>query len=447
MLRASFNIAVVLGLVLPCVGVWLVVSSFVQVDDKQPARSNETVMTVDAMHVSMQTSFTVERSYTGRVVPRRVVELAFVESGQIVTMAVQDGDRVVKGQPLARLDVRRLQANRREQSAARDEAVALLDEMIAGPRPETITAARAKVKEFNAEAERSVAKLARREELIDRRTITEEEYDEVAFGTTTSRARLTAAQSDLELLLAGTRSEQIDRQRALVKGIEARLAQLDVRLDESELKAPFAGRISERLLDKGAVVAAGEPVYRLVEIKEIEVWVGVPIPIAEGLAPGSVARLRIGDRWYEGRVVTLLPEVDSPTLTITAVLRLSESAGVEMHFGQLAKLTLEESVDASGCWLPMTALEKGPHGLWSCFAITPAETATEKPPDDTGRTTAYRLERRDVEVIHVAGDRVFVRGILSDADRIVRSGTHRVVPGQRVRLRTIGKPRSVDALD
>ncbi|MCP5055508.1 MAG: hypothetical protein GY937_02155 [bacterium] len=70
----------------------------------------------------------------------------------------------------------------------------------------------------------------------------------------------------------------------------------------------------------------------------------------------------------------------------------------------------------------MTALTEGRRGLWSAYAIAAAE--------DPG---FFRVERRDLQVVHVETDRVYVTGTLNDGDRIVTSGVHRIVEGQLVR--------------
>jgi hypothetical protein len=55
-------------------------------------------------------------------------------------------------------------------------------------------------------------------------------------------------------------------------------------------------------------------------------------------------------------------------------------------------------------------------GLWGLFIIDPENT----------------VQRRLVEIVHNEGDRAFVRGLLSASDRVVASGTQRIVQGQRV---------------
>jgi len=433
MVRTLVDVGSIAVAILLTVGAWLALSRFADgVGDSPPAK--KPVMAVETTPVRFESSVVAQRTYTGRVVPRRAVDLAFVHSGQIVAMAVQEGDRVRSGQPLARLDGRRLEAQQQEQRAARSEAAAKLAELIAGARRETIAAARSRVSELTAEVAQLEVKLRRREALIDRRTITKEAYDEIAFGAATSRARLEAAQSELDRLLAGTRSEQIERQQALVEQIDAKLADLDVQLDQSELKAPFSGRIAARLVEEGAVVSGSQPVYRLVDENDVEVWIGAPVSSAAELAPGTSGRVWIGNAEYEYAVVTHLPEIDAPTLTVTVILRINQPAGSEVQFGQLAKLTLEKSVDARGCWLPITALTRATHGLWSCFAVATDESREAGVSDQTGRNRRGHIERRNVEAIHAAGDRVFVRGALIEGERIVSTGTHRIVPGQSVRI-------------
>ena len=43
------------------------------------------------------------------------------------------------------------------------------------------------------------------------------------------------------------------------------------------------------------------------------------------------------------------------------------------------------------------------------------------------------VERLELEVLHADGERAFVRGTVSGDERIVVTGAHRLVPGQRVR--------------
>jgi hypothetical protein len=88
--------------------------------------------------------------------------------------------------------------------------------------------------------------------------------------------------------------------------------------------------------------------------------------------------------------------------------------------GEVARLELEESIDASGYAIPASALVRGSAGLWACYAVVS---------DDRG---GWRVARRDVEILHTFGDEVFVRGALGDGERIAADGVHRLVQNQKV---------------
>ena len=179
---------------------------------------------------------------------------------------------------------------------------------------------------------------------------------------------------------------------------------------------------------EGTVVDANQPVMRLVENKALEARIGVPVNINDRVSIGSKQQLNIGQKSYEAEVTSFLPEVDSDTRTVTAVLTLDESIG-EVSPGQVAKLQLSTKVDTSGYWLPTTALLQGGRGLWYCYALgEPAnDAATNK-----NKNNVFQVARRDVEVLYTKDDRVLVRGTISAGDRIILSGTHRIVVGQLV---------------
>ena len=81
-------------------------------------------------------------------------------------------------------------------------------------------------------------------------------------------------------------------------------------------------------------------------------------------------------------------------------------------------------------WLPRRALTESSRGLWACYvALAPANGAET--------VSGHVIQRRELELLHQAGDRVFVRGTLSDGEVVVVGGLQRLVPGQRVSIRSL----------
>lgn len=404
-------------------------------DAKAPVAAK--ISPVETMQIKPVAFYEESRAYTGQIVARRSSELGFERSGQLVFVAVDDGDRVKTGTPLARLDTSNLQTERHRLLAQKAQAVAQLQELKAGPRIDKIAAARASVRQINEQLELARKKRSRRQALYAQGAISREQLDEVAFEASGLTARLDEATSNLKELLAGTRSEQIAAQTASVKQLDASIASIEINIAKSTIKAPFAGTISKRMVDEGTVVSSGQSILRLVESAGLEARIGVPVTAASKLKPGSKQQLRVGQKTYEARVSSVQPELDSSTRTLSVVLTLDESEKAAVMPGQLARLELVETIPTSGYWLPTTVLVRGTRGLWSSYVIAKEQSPSDlSTPDST-----FRVERRDVEILHTETDvsdkgkavRVLVRGTLQPGDQVIVNGTHRIVPGQLVR--------------
>ncbi|NEQ40072.1 MAG: efflux RND transporter periplasmic adaptor subunit [Okeania sp. SIO3I5] len=280
-----------------------------------------------------------------------------------------------------------------------------LDELIAGTRIEQIEAQKARVRQVQSQLDELIA--GTRIEQIE-----------------AQRARVRQAQSQLDELIAGTRIEQIEAQKAEVKRFEAQISEIDVVLRKSVLYAPFSGTISVRHLDEGVVVNAAQAVVRLVEDGERKVRVGVPPTQASRLRVGSLQKVRVREKTYSAKVLSILPEVDSMTRTRSVILELPQAIAP----GTVVRLELNNTENVTGYWLPTSALVWGERGLLACFALVSPQKSDLDLPLGT-----YQTEKRMVEVLHTEGDRSLVRGVLKPGDLVVTTGTNQLVPGQFVK--------------
>ncbi|HIK46665.1 MAG TPA: efflux RND transporter periplasmic adaptor subunit [Leptolyngbyaceae cyanobacterium M65_K2018_010] len=377
---------------------------------------------VEVVSLKAVGSYRVERSYVGELVAQRRSSLGFEQGGRVVQVWVDEGDRVVAGQPLAQLDTRSLTTQRQQLVAQRDQAIATLKELQNGPRPQSIAAAQAVVGDLKQQVSLAQAQRDRRVDLYERGAISLEELDQQSFGAGALESRLVAAQSELDELLAGTRPEQIAAQVARVRQLDASLQAVDVELAKAVISAPFGGRISERLVDEGVVVSGGQPTLQLTEGGATEARIGLPVEVANGLPLGSPQTVEVGGRQFPATITALLPDLDARSRTVTAVLTLNTAE--DLTLGQTARLLLSQTLPTDGFWLPSTALVQGEQGLWSVYVANPIAGAAASP----------QVTRQPVEIIHTEGDRVLVQGLVQPGDRVIISGSHRVVPGQVVSL-------------
>ncbi len=302
------------------------------------------IRTVQTQQVKSVDSYLVKRSYNGTVVPRRTSSFGFERWGKLESIVVDKGNKVKAGQTLAFLDTKTLKAQQRELLAQRAQLVAQLKELQAGARPQTIAGASSNVNKLKSQLQLARTKNQRRKKLYIQGAISKEQFDEATSDLNSKQANLEEAQSQLNELLAGTRPEKIEAQKASIEQLDAKIASLKIELEKSVLKAPFNGTISARLVDEGAVLAMGNPVFRLVEDEILEAHVGVPVTTAMKLKVNTTLPVKIGGKNYSARVFSKLPELDSSTRTTTVILKLNPQAIGKVTLGQVVRLQLNETI-------------------------------------------------------------------------------------------------------
>jgi multidrug resistance efflux pump len=330
---------------------------------------------------------------------------------------------VTEGQLLAKLDVRELNASREELLAQLAEAEAAYAELQAGPRRFEKAASQDRVEQLQSNLALTRTQLERRRTLFESGAIPKEDLDVLESEEQSLVNQLQAAKNQVRDLDAGARPESRQAGRARVEQVRASLDSLNVRLQDSLLKAPFAGTIAERLLDEGAIVTAGEPVFELVTEQQLEVEVFLPPERAEELSVGDVVTLSSKGAKQTARVADFLPNVNTATGTRGVLLTLPEDGSFQP--GELVRLNLGPARQNTGYWLPTTALLPGERGLFQCYTVEPVE----------GEENLFEVKKQAVEIIGGKGEKTFVRGTLTGDTRVITDGVQRVVPGQRVRLR------------
>lgn len=413
-----------------CSGLSIGLASRLMKTPKSESDVSVNVLPVRTKEVKEVNSYEESQLYTGEVEAFRTSELGFERSGKLVSVNVEEGDVVTEGRFLAKIDTSNLEAQLNELLAQKAKASALLAELKVGPRTERIAAARSSVNEVKEQLALEQLRRSRREDLYAEGAISREQLDEIVFNSNALSERLETEKSELNELLNGTRTEQIEAQEAEVRQLEARIVDVEVSIAKSNLVAPFSGTVGVRYLDEGTVVDSGQSVVRLVEESGLKVRVGVSELIASQLQSGSWQTVNIGNNTYEAKVLSILPEVNLATRTRTVVLALESSAQGEVVPGQTARLAVNQTVEKKGYWLPLTALAKGDRGLWSCYALK--EIKQDKIADEE-RKKLYQIEKKDIEILHnhTDGQQVLVRGTLREGDSVIIN-SNRVVAGQIV---------------
>lgn len=276
-------------------------------------------LAVDLDTIALQDGFETARRFAGRFEPAQTVALAFEEGGRLDRLAVREGDRVVAGDVVARLDTRLLEAERTRLKAAR---AALAAQVELARRTD-----------------------ARRAELRKRGFASDQQADDSALALAQLEAREAEA--------------------------EAAIAAIDVRLSKTALRAPFDGTVGARLLDTGAIAGPGAPVLSLLQDGPSRFRVGIDPALADRLAGTEGIVVETGQGAFPARLARTAPDLDPATQTLTVFLDVEEA---DLPARTTGEVTIPERVPARGAWLPLSALRQGPQGSWQIVTLARAET-------------------------------------------------------------------------
>jgi HlyD family secretion protein len=236
----------------------------------------------------------------------RQVDLAFNAEGKIAELLVQEGDRVEKGQLLARLDAAPYRNLVDAAEARLQRSRAQLAELEAGTRPPELARAQAAVDAAQAAVEQTQATLERRRRLLDRGNISQAQFDAAQRAYQEAAARLEQRRQELELARQGPREERIAAARAERAFNKATLELARDRLDNTELHSPAAGTVLTRIREEGATVAPTASVLTLAlrtpmrvrtyvgEPNLGRVQPGMPVTVTTDSAPEDAYRGHVG---------------------------------------------------------------------------------------------------------------------------------------------------------
>ena len=187
-------------------------------------------------------------------------------------------------------------------------------------------------------------------------------------------------------------------------------------LDQTELRAPFAGIVTERLAQRGEYVATGAAIAHLVDTVHLEARVQAPLTLVGLVRPDMELPVKIGDRQMQASVRTVVPVGEERSRQFELRLTLANSA---LSVGTPIEVGLPEREAADALVVPRDAIAVRQDGNY--LMRVRADNTAEK-----------------VAVTSVAtdGDLVTIRGPVAAGDLVVVRGVERLQHGQRVTVLT-----------
>jgi HlyD family secretion protein len=238
-----------------------------------------------------QTDPTADPAIFQGVVELEARDLPFEVTGRVQMIAVQEGERVVAGTTLARIDDTLAQLDKDTRVAEARAVRARLELLLAGSRPEDIKARRADLSAARSREDLAERNAARLRPLERQGIVTASDLDLAEADVDQATARRREAQQQLARLVHGAREQEVIEAEARVQAAEAAVRAAEERIARHVLVADRPGEVLDVLLEPHELATAGAPVLTVADVEHPYVDVFVPQDRLAGLAPGTPAIL------------------------------------------------------------------------------------------------------------------------------------------------------------
>lgn len=296
--------------------------------------------------------------------------------GSISVLRVREGDRVRKGQLLAKLDAQEHQATAAVATAGIEEARRGLDEAVSRKKLADTT-------------------FDRYNNLLKEQAVTRQEFDVRQTEKDVAAQGVARAESRLKQAQEGSKAA------STLSGY-------------TRIIAPISGIITSKQADLGASVFPGQPLMTIEDEGNYQLELALPENVATRVRPGTPLQVTLDavGSSFAARIAEIVPTADPASRTFVAKVALNQKG---LKSGMFGRGAIALGTTTSGITVPKKAVVE--HGaLTSVWAL------------DKGNIARMRI----VRVGRVTGERVEILAGLSEGDRVAVAGVLKITEGARV---------------
>lgn len=341
---------------------------------------------------------------TGTLTAQESADVAAEIAGRIVATPVERGSRVGAGGELVRIAASEVDAQAREAEANAAQIEARLG--IAGGLPFEV----ARVPEVaSAAATRTLARtdFERTRSLHTSQLVSRAEFEQKS-------AQLESAERQYDVARNGAEQQYQSLMAARARVTVARKA-----VDDTVVRAPFAGVVGERFVSQGDFVTRGAKVASVMRVDALRVELTVPEQYVAAVGAGRAVTFTVDaypGKTFTGQVRYVSPSVTAETRALIVEAIVPNAAG-ELKPGFFATARIAQSNSAPALLVPAAAL-RTVAGTARVFVVA-----------------GERVEERVVMVGQTVDDRVEITDGLEPGEQVATSGVEALVDGLRVVVR------------
>lgn len=314
----------------------------------------------------------------GNLIGEQTVAVVPKTAGRLESVFVKLGDRVARGQRIAKIEDREILEQVKQAEAA-------------------FEVAKAGIRQREADLKFAETNLDRSKELFGRQLLPKQTLDD-------ADARYQAAVAQLEL------------GRAQLTQSQARLDELRINLANTVIDSPVNGFVARRAADAGAFVSPNAPVADVVDISMVRLVANIVEKDLRRIEPGEPATVEVDafpGETFSGRVARVAPVLDPATRTAQIEVEIPNT-GNRLKPGMYARVSLTIEQKSKALTVPTNALVnvEGRRGVFLA----------------ENNSAAFREVRVGIE----EPARVEILSGLKDGDRVVTTGAGALQNGDRI---------------
>lgn len=309
----------------------------------------------------------------GNLIGLQTVDIAPRTGGRLLSVNVQLGDRVRRGQVLAKVEDREIVEQVRQAEASQEVSKATIRQREAD----------LKVAELNFE---------RSKNLFQRQLLAKQALDDAE-----SRYMAAVAQFDLS--------------KAQLNQNDSRLQELKINLQNTSVTSPVDGFVGKRSVDPGAMVSTATAIASVVDISRLRLVVNVVEKDLRMVSAGDVAEVEVdaypGEKFH-GKIARVAPVLDPATRTATMEVEIPNGDN-RLKPGMYARINLTVEERKGALVAPKNAVIdfENKRGVWM--------------PNENNRA-AFAPVQLGID----GGDTVEILGGLKEGDKFVTTGASAV---------------------
>lgn len=288
-------------------------------------------------------------------------------NGYLRQRFVDIGSRVPEGQVLAEIETPELDQELNQARAALAQARATVEQTRAAHEEAQATheGSRAALEQSRTTLEMAKITAERWARLVEQDFVSRQEADERRTTYNGARAAADAAQASVKAAQANVDLTRANVTVALaaVASQEANVQRLMALQSFQKVRAPFAGVITTRAIDRGALITAGSGttstlLFRIARSESLRVLVNVPQAFVRSITAGQPVDLLLQEfpkDVFPGRVVSTAGALDSSSRTLLTDVRVPNPRGTLLP-GMYAQVRFRAPLADPPLALPATAL-------------------------------------------------------------------------------------------